>query len=150
MSNQAQNENGEVTFRDCTRADIPALFKLWRESGSLPTATDSDLALQTRLSRDPELFVLAFAGDRLVGCVMGGWDGWRANMYRLAVLPEFRRRGIGERLVWIVEERLLALGAVRVYALAVRPEIEPIATDFWTSMGYELNPRTLPYVKTLE
>lgn len=103
----------------------------------------------TRLQRDPQLFVLAFDGDLLVGCVMGGWDGWRGNLYRLAVLPQFRRAGLASRLVRIVEDRLRELGAIRIYALAVKPEIEPAATEFWRSLGYELNPRLLPYVRTL-
>ncbi len=140
----------EITLRNCTAEDIPALFDLWRQSGSLPTATDSEEALLTRLSRDPELFVLALDGDRLIGCLMGGWDGWRANMYRLAVLPEYRRRGIARMLVHEVEKRFFEMGARRVYAMSVKPEIEPGAADFWMSVGYELNPRTLPYVKTLE
>ncbi len=151
MSEQILSEIGDsaIAYRDSTVEDIPALFELWQESGSLPTATDSVEALETRLRRDGELFIVALDGDRLVGCLMGGWDGWRANLYRLAVRPEYRRRGIAERLVRMVEKRLLELGAVRAYALAVKPEIESVAVNFWNAMGYELNPRTLPYVKTL-
>lgn len=139
-----------IEFRNCTSGDIPALLELWRASGSLPTATDSSEALETKLRRDPELFVMAYVSKGLVGCLMGGWDGWRANMYRLSVLPDYRRRGIGQRLVRLVEQRFRDLGAIRVYAMAVKPEIEPAAADFWLAMGYELNPRTLPYVRTLE
>lgn len=150
-SNTGATDNLDgIEFRNCTSNDIPALLELWRASGSLPTATDSPKALQTKLRRDPELFVLAYDGDGLVGCLMGGFDGWRANMYRLAVLPGYRRRGIGQRLVRLVEQRFRELGAVRLYALAVKPEIEPAAADFWLAMGYELNPRTRPYVRTLE
>lgn len=149
LLSDANDDPGEISYRNCTPEDFSALFDLWRASGSLPTATDSFEALETRLRRDPELFVLAFDGDQLIGCLMGGWDGWRANMYRLAVHPEYRRRGIGERQVRIVEERFRKLGAVRVYAMAVKPEIEPASSEFWIAMGYELNPRTSPYVRTL-
>jgi ribosomal protein S18 acetylase RimI-like enzyme len=34
-----------------------------------------------------------------VGTLVAAWDGWRGNMYRLAVLPEHRRAGIGRELV---------------------------------------------------
>ena len=140
---------GAITFRDCTPADIPAVLRLWKESGAIPTSTDTEEALSIRLCRDPQLFVLAFCADRLVGSLMGAWDGWRGNVYRLAVLPEFRRNGIASRLVKTVEERLAELGAVRVYSLAVKPEVEPAARPFWESAGYELNSHVAPYVKTV-
>ncbi len=138
-----------ITFRDCTPEDIPLLFGLWDEAGALPTETDNEHALGIKLKRDPELFVLAFDGHRLVGSIMGGWDGWRANMYRLAVAHSHRRRGIGTHLVQIVEDRFVEKGAERVYSLAVKPELEPAAIKFWVSVGYELHTRALPYVKML-
>ena len=141
--------SSDILFRNCTADDIPAVLDLWTASGSIPGTTDTRAALQARLDRDADLFVLAFDGNTLVGSLMGAWDGWRANMYRLAVLPSYRRRGIAQHMVRIVEERLRAMGAVRVYALAVKPELEPGAVEFWQAAGYELNPRTLPYVKTL-
>ena len=69
-------------------------------------------------------------------------------MYRLVVKPAYRRQGIAGEMVRIVERRLTELGAVRIYALAVKPELEPGATLFWRSMGYEVNPRLSPYVRT--
>jgi hypothetical protein len=31
--------------------------------------------------------LVAEADGRVVGAIVAGWDGWRGNMYRLAVLP---------------------------------------------------------------
>lgn len=138
-----------VNYRPCTRDDIDEVLNLWRDSGAIPGSTDTRTALLTRLERDRELFVLAHVDGSLIGCVIGGWDGWRANMYRLVVKPPYRRQGIAGELVRIVERRLTELGAVRIYALAVNPELEPGATLFWHSMGYEVNPRLSPYVRTL-
>jgi ribosomal protein S18 acetylase RimI-like enzyme len=44
------------------------------------------------LRRDRRLFLLAWDNSRLVGSLIGGWDGWRASMARLAVDPAYRRR----------------------------------------------------------
>ena len=141
--------NKDITYRDCTSADIPAVLALWRNGGAASTSTDTEEALALRLRRDPELFVLAFCDRRLIGSLMGAWDGWRGNMYRLVVHPDFRRQGIAARLVKTVEERLTRLGAVRIYALAVKPELEPAATAFWGAAEYEVNPRLIPYVRTV-
>jgi ribosomal protein S18 acetylase RimI-like enzyme len=141
--------SGKITYRDCEPGDVGRVLELWREAGAVPGSTDTEAALLNRLRRDPELFVLAFEGDRLVGCLMGGWDGWRGNMYRLVVAPPHRRKGIASELVRTVEARMRDLGAIRLYALAVKPELEPAATAFWQSMGYDVNPRLVPYVKTI-
>ena len=44
----------------------------------------------------------------LSGTVIASWDGWRGAMYRLAVLPSLRRRGIAAALVDEGERRLQA------------------------------------------
>ena len=55
----------------------------------------------------------------MAGSLIGAWDGWRANMYRLAIASEYRRHGVSSQLVEMVEDELRKLGATRVYALAL-------------------------------
>ncbi len=70
----------------------------------------------------------------LVASLIATFDGWRGNMYRLAVLPQFRRRGIARRLVAEGERRLVVLGARRITALVEREH--DWATGFWVAAGY--------------
>jgi len=90
---------------------------------------------------------VAEADGRLVGSIIGGWDGWRGNMYRLAVAPEYRRRRIARSLVAEVERRLRTQGAHRITALIVGAEEE--ARAFWEAVGYGHDVRILRHVKTL-
>ena len=78
-------------------------------------------------------FPQSWDGTRLVGSLMGGWDGWRGQMYRLAVDPEYRRHGIARRLVQAVEARLEARGAERITSLVFVDE--PGAAEFWQRAG---------------
>lgn len=94
------------------------------------------------------LFLVAEEAGRLVGTIIGGWDGWRGNIYRLAVSPEFRRRGVAGSLVAEVERRLRAKGASRVTALVVKSEDHAMA--FWEAAGYEHDRRMIRYAKTLD
>ncbi|MCH8103345.1 MAG: GNAT family N-acetyltransferase, partial [Chloroflexi bacterium] len=75
------------------------------------------------------------------------WDGWRSNMYRLAVRPDYRRRGIASEPVRRVEEMLRKLGASRIYALALLDS--PEAGPFWTALGYAPDSDIDPLVKNL-
>jgi len=41
-----------------------------------------------RLERDREPFLIAWYGSKIVVYLIGGWDGWRGNMYRMVVDPQ--------------------------------------------------------------
>ncbi len=86
----------------------------------------------------------------MVGAVIGAWDGWRGNVYRLAVRAEARRQGIGRALVQAADEFLTGVGARRVSALVDHGH--PWAVAFWDSLraiGYERDPKMARYVRAL-
>jgi len=79
--------------------DIPAVLELWGEARSAAAVTpDSVPAVERLLDHSPDGLLVAESDGRVVGALVAAWDGWRGNMYRLAVLPEYRRRGIARRL----------------------------------------------------
>jgi GNAT superfamily N-acetyltransferase len=78
--------------------------------------------------------LIAKHDGRLVGTLIAAFDGWRGNMYRLAVHPDFRRRGIAKRLVEQAHAWLRAQGCLRITALA--EAAHEYATGFWEAAGY--------------
>jgi len=72
---------------------------------------------------DDALLVAELDG-RVVGALVAAWDGWRGDMYRLAMLPEHRRAGIGRSLVEAGHERLRGKGARRISGLVADDEVE--------------------------
>jgi ribosomal protein S18 acetylase RimI-like enzyme len=91
--------------------------------------------------------LVAEVSDRIVGSVIGGFDGWLANLYRLTVHPEYRRRGIARALVAEMERRLVARGAKRITALVETDH--PWATAFWQAAGYDRDARLERFVRNL-
>ena len=77
-----------------TYAQVEAILALWKETKSGPSITDTPDHLRMVTQEAPDLFLLAEVDGRLVGSILGGWDNWRGHIYRLAVHPEFRRRGL--------------------------------------------------------
>lgn len=100
------------------------------------------------MQRGDDLLLVAESEGLIIGTVMGGWDGWRGNIYRLAVLPEYRRRGIGRALIDEVTARLRAIGARKISIMVEKTDV--LANDFWKAMkksGYEYDPRIIRYTK---
>ena len=135
-----------ISYRACRPEDIDRVLELWR-IGASGGSTNTVAALETRLIRDRELSLLAWEGDALAGALTGALHGWRANMYGLAVHPDYRRLLIATELVSRVEDMLRELGATRVYALALLKN--PEAGPFWTALGYLPNVEIDPLAKNL-
>jgi ribosomal protein S18 acetylase RimI-like enzyme len=92
------------------------------------------------------VLVAELDGD-IVGTLIALSDGWRGNMYRLAVLPRYRRRGIARALVDEGERRLRSHGCARVTALVMHEHTW--AVEFWHAARYDHDERTVRFVHTL-
>ncbi len=84
---------------------------------------------------DGSALLVGEADGELVGVLIAAWDGWRANMYRLAVRPDPRREGIALRLIRAGEEQLRHRGAQRITALVANDD--PVASAVWRAAGYD-------------
>ena len=133
----------EFSIRTATSADIDEIIALWYSIDRHTALPDKPEYLQQFLDFAPDLFLVAKADGRIVGTVIGGWDGWRGHIARLATDPTVRRSGIAAALVREIESKLNAKGAVRIYALVDR--LSPQAKPFWLSMGYVLNENVIQY-----
>jgi ribosomal protein S18 acetylase RimI-like enzyme len=137
-----------IEIRTGTRDDIGAVLAVWECSrSSLASTDDTTEAVERLLDRDPEALLVAVDGGAVVGVLVAGWDGWRATMYRLAVTPDRRRRGIALRLVEVAHERLHAKGARRVGAIVGVEEDGAVA--LWRAAGYEHDTRLGRFVRNL-
>jgi ribosomal protein S18 acetylase RimI-like enzyme len=111
------------------------VLALWAAERTAHAVTpDTPEALRAVLATDPGALLIAEDAGETVGALIAAWDGWRGNLYRLAVAGSRRREGIGRALVRASEQRLRALGAQRVTALVAHDDATAIA--FWTAAGY--------------
>ena len=111
---------GEILIRQFSfPEDYEYVYGLWLKAGDGIHLRHSDEPdeIEKKIARDPDLFLLAELDGEILGTVIGGFDGRRGLMYHLTVAPEHRRKGIANRLVDALEERLRAKGCVRYYLL---------------------------------
>lgn len=129
-----------IEYRNLKPSDYDEIIRVWTEAelGHKPQGRDNRERVTKEIARTPELYVGAFSEGRLIGTVIGSWDGRRGCVNRLAVIPEFRRQGIAEELVAICEERLKKLGALVIYCL-IDKENDPSLALFSKRLGYHIH-----------
>jgi ribosomal protein S18 acetylase RimI-like enzyme len=138
----------DVVVRECRRDELPAVLALWGLARSPHARTPDTADAVARLLDDaPGSLLVAERAGRIVGALIAAWDGWRGNMYRLAVHPDHRRAGIARRLVEAGERQLRARGANRVTALV--PHDDAVARAAWTAAGYTSDPVIGRFVRNL-
>ena len=99
--------------------DLENVLALWEQCGLIENeAKIIREEITTKMTRDPELFLVYELKGEILGTVVGGWDGWRGWIYKLGVSEKCRRKGIGSALVKEVTQRLAKLGAKRIGAYA--------------------------------
>ena len=128
--------------------DILEVLQLWQLARSPAAVTpDTEEALTTLIGNPGSVLLVAELDHHIVGSLVVAWDGWRGNMYRLAVLPHLRRQGIGRRLVEAGHEHLRATGARRVTALVAHAEEH--AVGLWLAAGYRHDEQISRFVRNL-
>ncbi|MBI1914703.1 MAG: GNAT family N-acetyltransferase [Planctomycetes bacterium] len=143
----AEPPASEVFIREGRPDEAETVLTLWRQAGATPSVTDSVADLRHALEQGPAFLLLADVNSLLVGSLIGSFDGWRGNLYRLAVHPDHRRRGIARALVAEAERRLAAQGAKRIAAIVESDH--PWAMGFWAAVGYCHDPRVVRFVRNL-
>lgn len=131
--------SSQPTIRDCRREDIDQVMAIWANSGAVNTPTDNfpDVA---RAVAEPALeFLVAEVDGSVVGTIMGGFDGWRGAISRLAVDAAQQRQGIGRALLDEVKARFARNGVKVVGALVEKDH--PWAMAYWSAVGFEFDPR---------
>jgi ribosomal protein S18 acetylase RimI-like enzyme len=114
-----------MEIRKLTIDQYEELVNLWRRAGLpfKPKGRDSKEAIARQMNANPEFFLGAFENGRLVGAVIVSSDGRKGWINRLAVDPDFRRRGVASTLV-AEAERVLRKHGVRIFCALIEAENE--------------------------
>jgi ribosomal protein S18 acetylase RimI-like enzyme len=124
-----------ITIRRGGSQDAQAALDLWEQARSEHASTPDRIEDLERLIGDsPAALLVAERDGALIGALIAAWDGWRGNMYRLAVRDDCRRQGVGLKLTRAGEGYLRSCGARRITALVAYDDDD--AGGFWDSAGY--------------
>jgi ribosomal protein S18 acetylase RimI-like enzyme len=116
--------------------DYEQVIAIWESAGPGIHVRRSDEPdeIEKKVQRDPDLFLVAELDGRIVGAVLGGFDGRRGMVYHLAVQADQRSKGIGAELMTELEQRLKEKGCIRYYLLVTYENQEAIR--FYEKRGW--------------
>ena len=127
----------EILIRPMTIGDYEDVRDLWftiRGFG-IRALDDSREDIARFLDRNPTTSVVAVCGEKIVGSILCGSDGRQGALYHVCVAPEFRRQGIGTRMVGHCMQRLKEMGINKVALIAFARNEGGNA--FWRQIGWK-------------
>ena len=134
-------------IRPCRLDEAALLLDLWQQARATVSRTDTVADIEQALAHSHAHVLVAEVAGRLVGSVIGSFDGWRGNIHRLMVHPDYRRQGIAQALVSEIERLLAGQGARRIGTLVEKEH--SWAVGFWQAAGYNLNTHLVRFIRNL-
>ena len=116
--------------------DYDNVYSLWMScvGMGLNNLDDSKNGIEKFLNRNPDTCFVALDDDFIVGAIMVGNDGRRGYIYHTSVHPNYRKQGIGKKLVEAALDSLHKIGINKV-ALVVF-EKNKDGNEFWEKLGF--------------
>lgn len=125
-------------IRPFNLADSEAVIAVWEACQMTVPWNDPHKDITRKMQVNPELFLVAEGvNGRILGTVMGGYEGHRGWINYLAVSPDCQGQGIGRALMAAVETRLAALGCAKIN-LQVRSSNRAVI-QFYGHLGYHID-----------
>ena len=116
--------------------DYEAVYSLWNSCAGmgLYNINDSKEGIAKFLLRNPDTCLVSEIDSIITGVILAGNDGRRGYIYHTAVHPDYRKQGIGKKLVDYVLKELFNAGIIKVACVAFKRNNEGYA--FWKSQGF--------------
>lgn len=115
--------------------DTDGVLAVWTSVGMMREGRNQRDDIQKKLRHSPDSFFIGVCEGVVAAAVIAGYDGHRGWIYRLAVRPEFQRRGIGSAMVEHAESWLRQQGCPKM-KLQIEPQRADIV-EFYRKLGFE-------------
>ena len=126
----------EVRIQPMTVDDYDDVRALWMTINGfgIRTLDDSPADIRRFILRNPTTSVVARVEDRIVGSILCGSDGRQGSLYHVCVAREYRRRGIGTKMVGYCMQQLKLMGINKVSLIAFTRN--DAGNAFWKQIGW--------------
>ncbi|MBP5655683.1 MAG: GNAT family N-acetyltransferase [Clostridiales bacterium] len=126
-----------IEYRIMSIEDYEQAYELFIACGNgLNDKDDSREGIDKYLKRNPATSFVATCEGKVVGVIMCGHDGRRGIIQHTCVAPDYRRYGVGSKLVELALAALKEEGINKVLLVAFKKNEG--GNSFWESQGFTL------------
>ena len=125
-----------INIRVMTPDDYDKVYKLWLsiKGFGIRSIDDSKEGVERFLKRNPTTSVVAEQNGRIVGSIMCGHDGRTGCFYHVCDARDYRKHGVGYRMVRFAMRALIDEGVSKVTLIAFKEN--EVGNAFWQSLGW--------------
>lgn len=134
----------DLTARELTRADLPAVAAVLDESGLFPSALLPGMVEPNLDGSSADLWLVICDGERLLGfafCEPERLTDQTYNLLAIAVLPAAQGRGVGRALVRALEHRLIRIGGRILIVETSSLDAYDLTRRFYDGLGFDREAR---------
>ncbi|MFW9773447.1 MAG: GNAT family N-acetyltransferase [Candidatus Heimdallarchaeota archaeon] len=119
-----------------TIEDYENVVQLWKKTNLTITSSDSREEVERMLKWNPEFFLICKIDEKIIGVVMGGFDGRRGYVHHLAIDPKYQRKGFGRMLIAELIKKFREKKIHKVH-LFIEKRNKDVIT-FYQKLGWEI------------
>jgi len=130
----------DALIRTMVPSDIPTVRQIWTTVGFDLTRSDEVSEVTRMLAHNPGFCLILELPlpdeKRIIGTVLGGFDGRRGWIHHLAILPEYGGKGYGKQLMTHLTRAFTNHGVVK-FKLEIAGD-NPQLIQFYQDLGWDL------------
>ena len=129
----------EIRIQPMTIGDYEDVRALWMtiRGFGIRALDDSREDIERFLRRNPTTSVIAECDGKIIGTILCGSDGRQGSLYHVCVAKEYRRKGIGTRMVGYCMQALKEIGINKVALIAFKNN--DAGNAFWKKIGWKMS-----------
>jgi len=139
----------KITMRNASQQDFDTILRIWKDAELThkPKGRDTKENLISQLALPQICVFIASIQSKDVGTIMVTHDGRKGWLNRLAVMKEFRNKGIAQQLIAHSENWLSSQG-LEIYATLIDDPNDP-SMDLFEKAGYTKHNDIVYFTKKL-
>ena len=125
-----------MEIRSMKIEDYDEIFSMWQITSKRALCeADSRDNIERYLLRNEGMSQVAVENGRIIGTVLAGHDGRRGFIHHMAVLPEYRRKHIGNALATEAIKKISEDGIDKTHIFCYQDNLT--GQGFWSSLGFK-------------
>ncbi len=126
----------DIEIRKMLKEDYASVHKLWEtiHGFALRSIDDSQKGIEKFINRNPNTSIVAEHDGKIIGTILCGHDGRTATFYHVCVDENYRRCGVGKKMV---VEAMKALKEEEINTISlIAFTNNDVGNAFWNGIGW--------------